>query len=80
MQADEHVRAPEQHRYAAQIINISVGDNSPVTLTAPDLHARSSGTAGEPRGERWWSSTRVWTVIGSVAGVVGAFVAVIALR
>lgn len=48
---------PEQVHRAVQSINISTGDNSPVTLTAPMAYAEAGGTAGvtaaaEPG--RWW--------------------------
>lgn len=77
MQADEQVCAPEPQRYA-QIINIRVGNNSPVILTAssPPGPIAVSGTA-----RSWsWTSPRVWGVVAGVAGVVSAILAWLALR
>ncbi|QOV33247.1 hypothetical protein IM697_23690 [Streptomyces ferrugineus] len=51
---------PEQVHRAVQNINITTGDNSPVTLTAPLAHADNGAAAsaemGAPR--RWWQRQR----------------------
>lgn len=82
MQADEGSRVPEPHCHAAQIININVGDNSPVTLTTanPQAAGAARNEAGPPSRAWSWTSTRYWTMVGSVAGVVGVIFGVIEMR
>ncbi|MET8326319.1 hypothetical protein [Streptomyces sp. NPDC005181] len=49
---------PEQVHRAVQNINITAGDNSPVTVTAPMAYAESGSTAraatGTTERRRWW--------------------------
>lgn len=51
---------PEQVHRAVQNINITTGDNSPVTLTAPLAHADHGATASASIGgrQRWWQRRR----------------------
>jgi hypothetical protein len=62
MPAGEHEPTPAQVRRAVQSINITVGDNSPVNLTAPVAYAEqdSTATASSPTPEEksWWKRPR----------------------
>jgi len=75
---------------ARQSIQVSSGDNSPVSVIAPQAHALHGGTAnahinppstapGAPPIPWWNRSIVLWTALGAVAAVAGALAAVLAL-
>ncbi|MEU1599275.1 hypothetical protein ABZ468_42365 [Streptomyces sp. NPDC005708] len=57
MPAGSRVPTAEQVHHAVQSINITTGDNSPVTVTAPVAYAETGATAGvtaTATADRWW--------------------------
>lgn len=80
--------APDPQPPAGQSVNITAGDNSPVNVSAPYAQASNKSTASATIGRSsddaaakpWWNRGAVlWTALGSVAAVVGAIAAIVAL-
>ncbi|MFF3312941.1 hypothetical protein [Streptomyces sp. NPDC002952] len=77
-------RAPVQ---AGQSVQITAGDNSPVTVHAPYAQASHGGTAqagavpdsSDTGGGTWFRSSVFWTAVSAIAAVVAAVIAYFAL-
>lgn len=81
---------PEGQAPSPQSFRLRAGNNSPITVNAPQAYASGggtananvnpSGTAGDAPAIPWWNrASVVWVAVGSVAGVVAAVAAILAL-
>lgn len=77
---------PSDPQRVGQHIDVTSGDNSPISVNAPFSHAAPGGTASAsttppppaPAPTPWWSrASVVWTAVGSLAAIAAVVVAII---